>query len=114
MRFPITGGDWVWYDAKGRRQRTGFNPAVNWVEATFSYGYERGGWFKPEKGPYVRIQASGYLDGPEDGGALADIKARGADLVTLTGQGLAIAENLAGTYAAAKGVPGGRVKRGRR
>ena len=34
--FPIAyGGSWTWYDDD--KERTGFNEAVSWVEATFSY-----------------------------------------------------------------------------
>ena len=69
VRFPIpAGGSWFWYQTdEPKRQRTGFNQNVTWVEANFF-----------QEDDFVRFRSVGFLapgDEPAAGfiGALKDV-----------------------------------------
>lgn len=71
--FPIpNGGSWIWFQqGEPKDQRTGFNPAVVWVEALL--------W---REGDHTRMQAYGFrLKGdPPDPGLWGEIKDRIEDV----------------------------------
>lgn len=65
VAFPIPfGGSWRWVQGDGSKQRTGFNAAVTWVEATF--------WREED---HVRIESTGHITNgtPPDGGWPRDL-----------------------------------------
>ena len=68
--FPVVGRYWNWrqsYDSSGW-QRTGFNEACKWVNATFRP--QRGDWFRDDS---VRIDATCYkAKGEATGSSLID------------------------------------------
>lgn len=61
VQFPIAhGGSWVWYDDD--QERTGFNEAVTWIEAQFS-------WNDGD----IRIMATGHRAIPASPGLIDEI-----------------------------------------
>ena len=79
--FPIADRSWFWWDGDGR-QRTGFNEACKWVQATFLG--TKGGMFQDD---YVRISAKCYkMKGEPDGGSLmTEIKQMFGDTAEIVG-----------------------------
>ena len=79
--FPIVDRSWHWLDGDGW-QRTGFNEACKWVQASFM-GTD-GGWWNDD---YVRISAKCYKNrGEPDGGSLmSEIKQAFGDTAEITG-----------------------------
>ena len=79
--FPIVDRSWFWWDGDGR-QRTGFNEACKWVQATFLG--TKGGMFQDD---YVRISAKCYkMKGEPDGGSLmTEIKQMFGDTAEIVG-----------------------------
>jgi len=93
VKFPIPhGGDWNWQDSwdmeHNEWDRTGFNPAVTWVEATFR-----------KESDYVRIVSTGHRSIPADPGLWGEIQARITDVAAIAALGAktaAEAETIAG------------------
>ena len=79
--FPIVGPSWFWVDGDGW-ERTGFNEACKWVQATFR-GME-GNWHQDD---YVRISAQCYkMKGEPDGNTLmSEIKQAFGDTAEIVG-----------------------------
>ena len=79
--FPNVSGTWNWLDGDGW-QRTGFNEACKWVQATFR-GVE-GRWWEDD---YVRISAQCYkMKGEPDGNTLmSEIKQAFGDTAEIVG-----------------------------
>ena len=80
VRFPIpAGGSWFWFQqGEPKRQRTGFNQNVTWVEATF---------FK--ENDHARMRSVGFF-APGDqpaAGFLGELKERVTDVAAIVGAG---------------------------
>ena len=84
VNFPLVNGSWAWLDGDGW-ERTGFNPACKWVQATFR-GMEGRGWPFNED-DYVRIGARCYKTKgePDAASLMSEIKQAFGDAAEITG-----------------------------
>ena len=83
VNFPLVNGSWAWLDGDGW-ERTGFNAACKWVQATFR-GMEGRGWPFNED-DYVRIQARCYKTKgePDAASLMSEIKQAFGDAADIT------------------------------
>ena len=108
--FPVMGRSWNWRDGDGW-ERTGYNEACKWVQATL--WPMRGRWWEDD---YVRIESSCYRFVGEPIGstvlseivsAMSDVADIAADAAAIVESGVNIVENVLQVAAKVRASAGG-------
>lgn len=105
VEFPVVAGEWIWFQSSSpTQQRTGFNAAVNWVQATFSYEPEVVTLGVKRRDSAVKIISLGYRTTPADAGVIGQVKDRIKDAQEIAEAGAKTAEDIKRIYDAIKKI----------